>query len=899
MALAGGAAFTQLPLPPQPAGFGGDSIVTLPGEGAPMPGPDGTSRAEMADGSVEIDLSPGSVEKGRIPPEAPFDANLAEYLDSQILTRISSQLLEGVQRDIESMAPWLKDYTDACAALGIRYEDRTYPFPRASGVHASILIRAIVRCQAMLRSELLPPRGPVKVAEVGSDDAQTARSPMALSAKAQRKQDYFNFHLTSRDGGWYTDYDAGLMHLVIGGTLVRKCYRDPLQHRLPVSRYVPLQNLIISYSAVDANSCGRVTERLVVDPADVQRMMISGEWRTVDLTPVSLASNPAQQALDKLEGRVASMRQDDQPREFFEIHCDLDIEHPDLQHKLIDYDEAGEEVETESGMPLPYIVTIDKETTKVMALRRNWRADDPLFLRQAWFAAYRLIPGFGFFGFGYAHLLGQNQRAATTMLRQFIDATTLNMFPGGVTSAKSVRPEDNRNPIGPCEWREIDAQGGDLRAAFVPLPYKEPPAAAPTILQLLIEEGEKTGNIAELAVGEGAANMPVGTMMALIDRATKPEAAIVQRSYVSLRGELAVFERMFGEDPQATYPYQLDGRRGVAMGADFDGSSDTLPVADPNIPTKTQRLARAQGVLTLATSSPPGMYDLREANRQMLSVLEFSEQEIGLLLPEPAQAFSGDVVSEIMAAIQSKAIKAAPEQDHLSHIKAKVAALQMPGVANMPAQQILMGNIAEHYALLFRDLVQQQVGADKPLPPPGQPLPPQVSNQISRMVAGTMQGVVAHLQAEAGVEGTAAASMELQVRLKEIEQQEADSKRKTGQAIIQNRTEILKLQGTTADNAAERQAEERLLLIQERIAKIELERAQLAARSSVYKADRAAEAAEGKVGADHHRAEADVTVAREETRQAQEATRQAEQGTEQAQHQAAAARASAAKPPAE
>lgn len=883
--------------------------ITLPGESSGEVDPEtGATITRNPDGGATVEFGHGN--DGQLPGDLPWDANLAEHLDERILASIATTLIEQIDDDIKSMEPWLADFINACKALGVRYEERMLPFRGASGVTSTILLDAVVRGSSNASGEMLPAQGPVKVAIYGNDSAappamgHNGGPPMgqepldpAIQQKAERKKNFYNYHFTTGDPEFRADFDQMLLLLYIGGTMVRKVYRD-LKTAKPISRYLPPPNLIISYSATSVNS-GRVTHRIIMDHTELVRMQLAGEYRWLDkkIPKPDNTQTPQQKELDRLQGRRATLADEDYEHEVLECHCDLDIDHPDLQHMQASEDEPDRK--QASGMALPYIVTFEKSSRQVLSLRRNWKQGDKLFNRRIRFQGYTLIPGLDFFGFGMGHLVGGMQRAATAALRQFIDGTTLRMFPGGVTIAKAVRAEQNRMPIGPSEFREIDTGGKPINQAFAALPYNDPPSGAAAMIEFITKAGKETGNTAELQVGDGQGNAPVGSVVALLNRATIPESAILKRTYASFAGELGIFEEMLGEDPKAVYPYQVDGKRQQAMGQDFDGQQDVIPVADPNIPTQTARIMQASAIDMLSEKAPPGLFDPREVKRQLLETLGKTAAQIDKLMPPPAQAFTGDLVSEIMMAMQNKPIRATPAQDHLSHIKAKIAALQMPGVVQMPAAQIIMSNVAEHYAFLFRDQVQaainqqaqQQGQQPMQLPPPGQPLPPQIESQIGSQVGDVMNQVVQQLQAMAGTEGAGAAMIEQNIRLAEIKQKEADSQRKTGATIVQNRTEVIKLQSTTADNAAQRDTDLRLKEYDYDIARLELLKAHIIAGGNVERAHIAmagdlvgAEVDQRRIAADREKTDATITVAEHGTKQAEEGTEQARLAAEAAKH---------------
>jgi hypothetical protein len=751
---------------------------------------------EHDDGSLTVDLDPSAAAPSL--NTLGHDGNLAEVLPERLLDRIACDLIEGIEADTKSNADWHAQCEEGVRLLGLKPEQRSEPFDGAAGVYHPLLLEAVLRFHAGARAEMCPAAGPVRMQV--PDGATTAADPVS-----QRKQAFLNFYLTSVYEGYYDEHDQMLLYLAVYGSCFKKVYNDPLERR-PVAPFILPKQLIVSYAADDVETARRVTHETLVSRSDVIRLQLRGVYRNIDL--VEPDEDAEETIAEVLEGRKRDLILGDDRRTLWEVHCDLDIAHPGIEH-------VGPDGQP-TGLPLPYIVTLDKDSRRVLALRRNWQEGDADCQRRQWFVHYRLMPGLGFYGWGYAHILGSSADAATKLRRQMIDGLTLSNFPGGFRT-KGMRLESNKLSLGPCEFAEVDTGGMPIQQAIMPLPYKEPGGAYGPTLEDIVSSGQRLGGTMDLAVGDGREDAPVGTTLALIEKATRIESAIVKRLHAAHRKELRLLAALFAQAPPETqYPFKVGGGAGMALAADFAQTDDIVPVSDPNVPTQTQRLAVAQAKLTLAQSAPPGTHDIRAAYQAVYQAMGIPEADISKLMPPPQQAQPLDPVSENMAAMRNQPLAVGPQQAHAAHIAVHMGMLQAPGVAKLPAAAALVSHIAEHMAWEFRNQAAAALLAGgMQLPPPGQPLPPQIENQIAAAVAAKMVQISAQLQQLAGtgmgldpLQAEANRLQEQANQLKAVDQQikQADAERKAQETARQDQVELFKLAENLKDNAADRQA---------------------------------------------------------------------------------------------
>lgn len=666
---------------------------------------EGALMSEGDDGSIEVDFEPME-EEGELVAE--HDENLCEYMSDMDLAGLSEQLMSGVTDDLESRGDWETTMKRGIELLGLTFEDRTTPFNGACGVFDPLMAEAVIRWQAIARGELMPSAGPVKTQIVGVPNPD-------LEAQASRVQEWMNLYLTELAPEYYEEFDQMLMWLPLVGSTFKKVYQDPILGR-PVARFITPKNFITSYNTTDLSTSPRFAHLTPMTKKQLKLAMLSGAYRKIDIGDPQQnldQASPIQSEVDKVQGIEPGAEGTDEYN-IYEVYADLDLKG----------------FENEDGIPLPYIVTIDEQSRKVLSIRRNWKEGDETFQKKDYFTHYKFIPGLGFYGLGYAHILGNSAKTATSIRRQLIDAGTLNNFPGGLR-VKGMRIEDNNIGIGPTEFREIDTAGLPIQNAIMTMPYKEPSSVSLELLRETYEGARNLANTAEIAVGDGRQDAPVGTTVALMEAATRVQSATLKRAHKSLGKELKMIADLFGEYlPEVPYPFPVRGGTKAIMRDDFDNNIDVIPVSDPNISSSAQRMMRAEALLRFATQAPE-LHNTQEAFRQMYIEMGIDPERVEALLPnkQGKPPVPLDPLTENQNAMMGMPLKAGEYQDHDAHIAAHAPiAEQNPN---------LQAHINEHMALKMRIQVQQIIG--QPLPPPGAPLPPEVENQIAMAVAQAMQ----------------------------------------------------------------------------------------------------------------------------------------------------------------
>ena len=656
----------------------------------PMEFPGGAEIIEDADGGVTIQalLDDNGMEFGQEDRSMEHGANLAEYIDDRTLRSLSSELLANYQDDLQSRQDWEEAYAKGLDLLGIKYEERSEPFEGASGVTHPLISESVTQFQAQAYKELLPSQGPVKTQIMGLKTPDT-------EAQAARVKNFMNYRITEV----MTEYDPGmdqmLFYLPLSGSTFKKVYYDPVRGR-EVSEFVPAQDLVVPYSAVDLDTTPRATHVLKMQGNDVRKMQLSGAYRDIDLGEGNStdATDLVKEKVDEIDGRSKSFSDD--VRTLLEFHAELELE------GFEDTDMVG----TPTGLKLPYIVTVDKDTNEVLSIQRNYSPNDPLKRKRQYFVHYKFLPGLGFYGFGLVHMIGGLGRSATSILRQLIDAGTLANLPAGF-KAKGIRVRDNDSPIQPGEWREIDAPGMDLRNALVPLPYKEPSATLAQLLGSLVNDGRRFIALADQQMSNLNNEAPVGTTVALLERGMKVMSAIHKRLHYAQKAEFRLLARVIAENLPPVYPYAVAGAPAEIKQADFDDRVDVIPVSDPNIFSMSQRVTLAQTELQLAQSAPE-LHNLREAYRRMYQALEV--ENIDQILPLPPEPQPMDPALESGMLIQGQVPQAFPQQDHDAHVQNHLALLQMGIVSMTPLLVgVISAHIFQHLSLKAREMVEAEL----------------------------------------------------------------------------------------------------------------------------------------------------------------------------------------------
>jgi len=619
--------------------------------------------------------------------EYDHNANLAETLDDSILGELSSELREQYETDQESRSEWEEGYTKGLDLLGVQYEERTQPFQGASGVTHPIIAESVTQFQAQAYKELLPAGGPVRTNVLGVQDSEK-------EAQAVRVKDFMNYMLMEIMEEFDPDTDQMLFYLPLSGSTFKKVYFDEAKQR-PVSKFIPAEDLVVSYAASDLATASRITHVLRMDENEIRKLQVAGFYRDIDISADYEAdSDPVKSKVNEIDGVEKSATDD--LYTVLEMHVNLDIE------GFEDIDQMGEP----TGIKLPYIVTLDQGSGEVLAIRRNYEENDALKQKVSYFVHYKFLPGLGFYGFGLIHMIGGLGKAATSILRQLIDAGTLANLPSGF-KARGIRVRNDDEPIAPGEFRDIDAPGGDIRNSIIPLPYKEPSATLGQLLGVLIESGRRFVSIADQQTGSpGSQQQPVGTTVALLERGMKVMSAIHKRLHYAQKTEFRILARLIRDNMPPSYPYATGVDAGIKQ-SDFDDRVDILPVSDPNIFSMAQRITLAQTQLQLAQSNPQ-LHNLQAAYKRMYQALEV--QNIDEILPPAPEPQPTDPSIENARALAGQLLTAFPEQDHDAHMATHVALMVTPLVQASPSVfGMLVSHCMEHIAFKSRMIAQQEI----------------------------------------------------------------------------------------------------------------------------------------------------------------------------------------------
>jgi hypothetical protein len=708
---------------------------------------------ELEDGGVEINFG----EENENIDAAPFDANLADYLEDSQLQEISSELCDAVEGDMAARRDWADSYVAGLDVLGMKYEERTEPWENACGVYSNILAEAAIRFQAEAMSETFPAAGPVKTKILG--EVTQDKEDAALRVKTD-----MNYELTEVMVEYRPEHERLLYSLGLAGSAFKKVYFDPSLGR-QIALYIPAEDVIVPYGASNIESAERVTHVMRKTKNEMVKLQSAGFYRDVELgDPMSFFSDVEEA---KAEQSGVSLTSDDRYT-MFEVHADLNIDGVD-----------GADNEESLQVAKPYVVTLEKGTGEVLAIRRNWNPDDPLTLKRQHFVHYAYVPGFGFYGLGLIHIIGGYARAGTSLIRQLVDAGTLSNLPGGLKS-RGLRVKGDDTPIGPGEFRDVDVPSGSIRDNIMPLPYKEPSQTLFALLKQITEEGRRLGAISDMNISDMSANAPVGTTLALLERTLKPMAAVQSRVHYSMKQEFKLLRKIIAEYAPEEYMYVPDRGEPRARQADY-AMVEVIPVSDPNSSTMAQRVVQYQTVMQMAQAAPQ-IYDLPQLHRQMIEVLGVKNADT--LVPVEDDMKPADPVSENMNVIVGKPIKAFIYQDHDAHIATHQAFMQDPQIAafigqSPAAQQVvaaLQAHIAEHIGFSYRQQVEAKLGAQ--LPAPGEEMPDEIEKLLSQTMAKAgvqltqqKQQQAAQAQAQAQQQDPAFQMQQAELQLKQGELQ--------------------------------------------------------------------------------------------------------------------------------
>ena len=750
---------------------------------------------------LEIDI-----EKEEAGPDQ-FDANLAEFMDDSALDALGSELVSDVDKDLMDRKDWIRTYVDGLKLLGLKYEERTEPWQGACGVFHPMLTESVVRFQSEAMMETFPAMGPVKTQIVGAVDLLAEES-------AARVRDDMNYQLTEVMVEYRPEHEKLLWSLPLAGSAFKKVYYDPSKGR-QVAMFIPAEDIVVPYGASNLESAERVTHVMRKTPNELKKLMAAGFYSEVEL------GEPSHE-LDEIEKQKAeemglSATQDNRFR-VLEMHVDLDLE------GFEDEDKEGEL----TGIALPYVVTVEKGTGKVLAIRRNWYEGDSLHLKRQHFVHYQYIPGFGFYGYGLIHLIGGYAKSSTMLIRQLVDAGTLSNLPGGLKS-RGLRIKGDDTPIAPGEFRDVDVPSGSIRDNILPLPYKEPSQVLFALFQNIVQEGRSFASSGDMNVSDMSSNAPVGTTLALLERTLKVMTAVQARLHYAMKQEFKLLKVIIADYTPDDYDYEPEGGDRDVKRSDYD-AVDVIPVSDPNAATMAQKIVQYQAVLQLAQSAPQ-LYDLPLLHRQMIEILGI--KNAAKLVPTEDDALPIDPVQENQDFLTGKPVKAFIEQNHEAHIAVHMAAMQDPKIQQLmqmnpqaPAiQAAAMAHINEHIAFEYRKQIELAMGMPLPSKEQNKQVSPELADKIAMMAAQASAQLTQKNQQEAQQQQAQAQQQdpvvqmqqqELQLKQEELklkqEKQKIDAAAKADQLRIEQsrieaQKEIARMQVTaTAATARERVA---------------------------------------------------------------------------------------------
>ena len=659
----------------------------------------------LSDGSMEITLIPDANETDLMA----FDANLVDALDEGLLNELSGELIGMVDADVDSRKDWAETYVKGLDILGFKYEERTTPWQGACGVNSTVLAEAAIRFQAETMSETFPAQGPVKVKVLGKETKEKLEA-------AERVKADMNYELTENMVEYRPEHERMLYSLGLAGSAFKKVYFDPNIGR-QAAIYIPAEDVIVPYGASNIESAERVTHVMRKTKNEIMKLQVSGFYAGVELGEPRPFHTDIEEKKAEEGGYDIT---DDDRYTIYEIHADIIIEG----------------VDDEDGIAKPYIVTIERGTEEILAIRRNWDEEDMLTMKRQHFVHYVYVPGFGFYGLGLIHIVGGYAKAGTSIIRQLVDAGTLSNLPGGLKS-RGLRIKGDDSPIEPGEFKDVDVPSGSIRENIMPLPYKEPSQTLLALLNQITTEGRRLGAISDMNISDMSANAPVGTTLALLERTLKPMAAVQARVHYAMKLEFKMLKAIMAEEAPEEYDYMPNRGEVAARQSDY-AMVDVIPVSDPNSSTMAQRVVQYQAVLQMSQQAPQ-IYNLPQLHRQMIEVLGVKNAD--KLVPTEDDVKPTDPVSENMNALTGTPIKAFLTQDHEAHIAAHQSFMQDPMIAqtigqNPQAQQImaaLQAHIAEHLGFRYRKQMEDKLGVA--LPPPNEELPEEIEVQLSRLIS--------------------------------------------------------------------------------------------------------------------------------------------------------------------
>jgi hypothetical protein len=713
----------------------------------------------LDDGSVEITIIPGEDETDLLG----FDANLVEALDEGMLTELATDLIGMVEADEESRKEWADTYVKGLEILGFKQEERSTPWEGACGVNSTVLAEAAIRFQAETMSETFPASGPVRVKVLGKETKEKLEA-------AERVKADMNYQLTETMVEYRPEHERMLYSLGLAGSAFKKVYYDPTIDR-QVAIYIPAEDVIVPYGASNIESAERVTHVMRKTKNEVRKLQAAGFYTDVELGEPSPFHTDIEEK--KAEEGGYSITDDDR-YSIYEIHADLLIEG----------------IDDEDDLAKPYVVTIERGTSEILSIRRNWNEEDELMLKRQHFVHYVYVPGFGFYGLGLIHIVGGYARAGTSLIRQLVDAGTLANLPGGLKS-RGLRIKGDDSPISPGEWKDVDVPSGVIRDNIMPLPYKEPSQTLLQLLNQITTEGRRLGAISDMNISDMSANAPVGTTLALLERTLKPMAAVQARVHYAMKLEFKMLKAIMAEEAPTEYEYQPSRGEVSARQSDY-ALVDVIPVSDPNSSTMAQRVVQYQAVLQMSQQAPQ-IYNLPQLHRQMIEVLGVKNAD--KLVPTEDDARPTDPVSENMNVLTGTPVKAFLIQDHEAHIVTHQSFMKDPMIAgaigqNPQAQQMmaaLNAHIAEHLGFRYRAQLQEKLGVE--LPPPNAELPEDIEVHLASLIAEGAKQLTAQHEQEAAQQAAQQQQQDpvfqMQQAELQVKQQEVQRKAQKDQADMQ------------------------------------------------------------------------------------------------------------------
>jgi hypothetical protein len=748
---------------------------------------------DQASPQIEIEIEdPESVTIGmdgmeiEIEPDAEseddFNANLAEFIGEDVLQSLAEDLISDYDEDVASRKDWMQTYVDGLELLGMKIEERTEPWEGACGVFHPMLSEALVKFQSETMMATFPAAGPVKTQIIGKETP-------AKKESAQRVADDMNYQLTDVMKEYRPEHERMLWGLGLSGNAFKKVYFDPSLDR-QVSFFVPAEDIVVPYGASNLESSPRITHVMRKTENELRKLQVAGFYMDVDLgTPDNVLDEVEKKIAEKMGFRATA----DDRFKLLEMNVDLDLE--GYEHK----DKKGEK----TGIALPYVVTIEKGTSNVLAIRRNWEPDDETYTKRQHFVHYGYVPGFGFYCFGLIHLIGAFAKSGTSLIRQLVDAGTLSNLPGGFKT-RGMRVKGDDTPIAPGEWRDADVASGTLKDNLLPLPYKEPSQTLMALLGQIVEEGRRFANTADLTLSDMSAQAPVGTTLAILERTLKNMSAIQARVHYSMKQELGLLKHIIAEYTPDDYDYQPSEGSRKAKKSDYD-DVDVIPVSDPNASTMAQKIVQYQAVLQLAQGAPQ-LYNLPLLHRQMLEVLGI--KDANKLVPMDDDQKPTDPVSENQNVLKGKPVKAFLSQDHQAHIVVHMAAMQDPKIQALlqqnpmaqAMQSAMMSHVNEHLGFEYRKQIEQTLGMQLPAQTDESgeevQMSPEVEARLSPMLAQAAQQLLQKNQGEAqqAQQQQQAQDPIVQMQMQELQLKAEENKRKAAKDQADNAIKAAQLQ---------------------------------------------------------------------------------------------------------